>query len=103
MDIQIPLTIKLSEDKQSKDAPWVAYTPELDIASCGPTKEKAKINLNEAVDIVLKGAAEDGNLKDLLLEAGFEIKQDSLTPPKISLDKFIFNLEPKLTSQIWPV
>ena len=102
MDIQIPLTIKLSEDKQSKDAPWVAYTPELDIVSCGPTEEKAKKNLNEAIAIVLRGAAEDGNLRDILLEAGFEIKTKSLTPPKVSLNKFIFNLEPSLTRQIWP-
>lgn len=80
MDIQIPLTIKLVEDKQSKDAPWVAYTSELDVASCGPTPKKAKENLKKAVDIVLKGAAEDGNLKDLLLEAGFEIKNKDLTP-----------------------
>lgn len=102
MDIQIPLTIKLSEDKKSKSAPWVAYTPELDIASCGPTKEKAKKNLFEAIQIILNGAAEDGNLKDLLLEAGFEIKAKSLTPPHISLNKFTFNLEPNLTRQIWP-
>ncbi len=66
MNIQIPLTIKLTEDKQSKSAPWVAYTPELDVASCGPTVEKAKQNLTEAVQIVLKGATEDGNLKDLV-------------------------------------
>lgn len=102
MDIKVPLTIKITQDKQSKSAPWVAYTPELDVASCGPTEEKAKKNLSEAIQIVLQGAAEDGNLKDLLLEAGFEIKAKSLTPPKISLDKFILNLEPDLTSQIWP-
>ena len=66
MDIQIPLTIKLTEDKPSKSAPWVAYNPELDIASCGPTPEKAKENLNQAIQIVLKGAAVNGNLKDLL-------------------------------------
>lgn len=67
MNIQIPLTIKLMKDKQSKSAPWVAYTPELDVASCGPTIEKARQNLEEAVRSVLKGAAEDNNLKKLLL------------------------------------
>ncbi|OGE37918.1 hypothetical protein A3B45_01335 [Candidatus Daviesbacteria bacterium RIFCSPLOWO2_01_FULL_39_12] len=102
MDIQIPLTIKLTEDKQSKSAPWVAYTPELDVASCGPSPGKAKKNLMEAVEIILKGAADDGNLKDLLLETGFEINASRLTPPKVSLDKFTFNLNPDLTRQIWP-
>ena len=102
MDIQIPLTIKLSKDKQSKSTPWVAYNPELDVASCGPTEDKAKKNLNEAIQIILNGAAEDGNLKDLLLESGFQIQAKGLTPPKVSLDKFTFNLEPNLTSQLWP-
>lgn len=102
MDIQIPLTIKLTEDKQSKSASWVAYTPELDIASCGPTPEKAKENLTEAVQIVLKGAAEDGNLKDLLLESGFEIGESDVTPPRVSIDRFKFNLNSELARHIWP-
>lgn len=103
MDIQIPLTIKLTEDKQSRSAPWVAYTPELDVASCGSTREKAKHNLAEAVQIVLKGAAEDGNLKDLLLESGFEIDKSTVRPPKISLSKLTMKLDPEQSSQIWPV
>lgn len=103
MNIQIPLTIKLTEDKQSKSAPWVAYTPELDVASCGPTQEKAKQNLAEAVQIVLKGATEDGNLKDLFLEAGFEISESKVKPPKVSIDTFNMQLSSEQSSQIWPV
>lgn len=102
MDIQVPLTIKIMQDKQSKSAPWVAYTPELDVVSCGPTRDKAKKNLYEAVQIVLGGAAEDGNLKDLLLEAGFEINGSNVKPPKVSIDKFTLHLDPQLTRQIWP-
>lgn len=102
MDINLPLTIKLTFDKQSKSTPWVAYTPELDVASCGLTPQKAKKNLLEAVGIVLKGAAEDGKLKDLLIEYGFEIGQKELKPPKISLDKFNFHLDSKLSSLLWP-
>lgn len=103
MNIQIPLTIKLTEDKQSKSAPWVAYTPELDVASCGPTVEKAKQNLAEAVQIVLKGATEDGNLKDLLLESGFEISGSKVLPPKVSLDRLNMQLDQEQSRQIWPV
>lgn len=102
MNIQIPLTIKLTEDKQSKSAPWVAYTPELDVASCGPTVEKAKQNLVEAVQIVLKGAAADGNLKDLLLEVGFEISRSEVKPPKVSIDTFNMQLDQEQSRQIWP-
>jgi predicted RNase H-like HicB family nuclease len=102
MDIQIPLTIKLTEDKQSKSAPWVAYTPELDLASCGPTPDKAKQNLEEAVGIVLNGAAEDGNLRDLLIESGFEIQESKIKPPKIRVDQLEFKINSNLISQIWP-
>ena len=103
MNIQIPLTVKLTEDKQSKSAPWVAYTPELDVASCGPTIGKAKQNLSEAVQIILKGAAEEGNLKDLLLEAGFEISKSTVKPPKVSVDIFNMQLNQEESRQIWPV
>ncbi len=101
MNIQIPLTIKLTEDKQSKSAPWVAYTPELDVASCGSTVGKAKQNLSEAVQIVLKGATEDGNLKELLLEAGFEISKSKVKPPKVSVDTFNMQLNLEQSRQIW--
>jgi hypothetical protein len=46
----------------------------LDVASYGPTEEKARQNLEEAISLVLKGTAEDGILKELLTEAGFKIK-----------------------------
>ena len=71
------------------------------MASCGPTVEKAKKNLEEAVEIVVKGAAEDGNLKDLLLESGFEIGKSKLKPPKVSLDKITLKLDPEQSRQVW--
>ena len=64
--MKLPLTIKVFYEGTSKDAPWVSYNPELDVASCGPTEKKARENLKEAIDIVLSGAKEDGNLKELL-------------------------------------
>lgn len=54
MKMLLPLTIKIIIDKRSKDAPFVAYTPELDTTSCGPTEEKARKNLQEAVAILLE-------------------------------------------------
>lgn len=102
MNIQLPLTIKVFKDNKSKSAPWVAYTPELDIASCGPTIDKAKDNLKETIEIVLKGAVKDGNLKELLIDAGFEIDKSGMKSPSVSLDILNFNLGPKLTNQLWP-
>lgn len=77
-------------DKSSKDAPWVAYNPELDVASCGPTEKKARENLKEALGIVLVGAKKDGNLVDLLKNAGFTVKGKSIEPPKVVIENIAF-------------
>ena len=37
---------------------YVSYNPELDLASCGYTEEKARKNLDEAVSLFLEGIKE---------------------------------------------
>lgn len=86
----MPLTIKVFYEDTSKDAPWVSYNPELNVASCGPTEKKARENLHEAMEIVLKGAKEDGNLEELLSEAGFSIGKGKIKPPKVVIEDFAF-------------
>jgi len=88
--MKLPLTIKVFYEGTSKDAPWVSYNPELNVASCGPTENKAKENLKEAVEIVLTGAKADGNLEELLEESGFEVKKGKVKPPKIVIEEFAF-------------
>lgn len=45
----LSFTVKIIQEKESKEAPFVAYSPELDIASAGSTKAQAKKNLSEAI------------------------------------------------------
>lgn len=90
MAIKLPLTIKVFYEGTSKDAPWVAYNPELDVASCGPTEKKAWSNLKEAIDLILEGAKEDGNLEELLKDTGFEVKGKQIKPPKILVEEILF-------------
>ncbi len=52
----MPMTVKIMIDKRSKDASFIAYTPELDVVSCGPTEEKARQNLHDAVEIIVEEA-----------------------------------------------
>jgi hypothetical protein len=42
---------------------FTVYCPELDIASCGPTAEKAK-KIKEVIEIQLEERAKLGTLKD---------------------------------------
>src|SRR3989344_5002871 len=89
-DMKLPFTVKVFVDESSKDAPWIAYNPELDVASCGPSEKKARQNLKEAIDIVLIGAKKDGNLEDLLKNSGFTVKDGAIEPPKIVIENVPF-------------
>jgi predicted RNase H-like HicB family nuclease len=52
-----------------KEGPiFVAYTPELDVASCGGTRRKALKNLQEAVRLFLEEAKNMGTLHQILGE-----------------------------------
>ena len=92
MEIMLPLTVKVIYDSASSDAPFVAYTPELDVASCGPSEEKARKNLHEAVEIIVEEARRKGKLEDLLREMGFQKEKRSWKPPRISLEPFLFRI-----------
>lgn len=94
METMLPLTIKIAIDKRSKDAPYVAYTPELDVSSCGPTEEKARINLHEAVKITIQEIQRKGNLIEFLREMGFQKVKTHWVPPRVSFEPFFF---PSLT------
>lgn len=88
--MKLPLTIKVFYEGTSKDAPWVSFNPELNVASCGPTEKKARENLKEAIDIVLEGAKKDGNLEELLKESGFSLEKGRIKPPKILIEEIAF-------------
>lgn len=59
-----------------ENATYVAYTPELDVSTCGDSITQAKIRLREAVSLFLEEASRIETLEDILAEAGFE-KQGS--------------------------
>jgi predicted RNase H-like HicB family nuclease len=57
---------------------FVAHTPELDVSSCGSTKEKALKNLKEAVGLFLEEAEKLGTLEQIMEEAGYPPSQSKL-------------------------
>jgi predicted RNase H-like HicB family nuclease len=62
---------------------FVAHTPELDISSCATTKTKALANLQEAVRLFLDEAEQKGSLRQILKEAGFSRRNQTLVGPKL--------------------
>ena len=89
MQTTLPITVKIIFEKDSSDAPFVAYSPELDVASAGPSEKIARRNLKDAIGLVLKGAKEDGNLEEFLQEAGFSEKEGQFIPPKVTTEKIL--------------
>jgi predicted RNase H-like HicB family nuclease len=67
---------------------FVAHALELDVSSCGGTKEKALRNLKEAVRLFLEEAEKMDTLEQILEEAGYaRRKQKIVRPPFISVQR----------------
>lgn len=67
-DRDIALTVQVWKEGSSH----VAYSPELDISSCGKTASQTKARLREAVSLFIEETARMGTLNEILAEAGFE-------------------------------
>lgn len=61
---------------------FVAHTRELDVSSCGSTRQKALRNLKEAVRLFLEEAEKMGTLEQILAEAGYLKRKSKLQGPK---------------------
>ncbi len=77
-----------------KEGPnYVAYAPELDVSSCGPSKEKAQANLVEAARLFLEEARKMGTLDQILEEAGYVRKDHRFEGPQfVSMEPVVLPL-----------
>src|SRR5712691_6037582 len=61
---------------------YVAHALELDVSSCGGSKEKALRNLKEAVRLFLEEAERMSTLEQILEEAGYGKRRQKIARPK---------------------
>jgi predicted RNase H-like HicB family nuclease len=61
---------------------FVAHALELDVSSCGGSKEKALKNLKEAVRLFLEEAEKMHTLEQILAEAGYSKSKQKISGPK---------------------
>ena len=59
---------------------FIAKCPELDFISQGKTRDEAKKNLLEVIQIQFEEMAEMGTLDDYLAESGYEKKNETFIP-----------------------
>ncbi len=79
--MQLNITIEVWK----KEKCFVAGCPELDFVSQGKTRNEARKNLLEVIEIQFEEMAETGTLEDYLAECGYEKGKDMF----ISLQKRI--------------
>jgi len=75
--MEIQFTTKIFKEGKT----FVAYAQELDVSSCGRTKEKAFTNLKETVRLFLEEAEKMGTLETILEEAGYKKTKATLQVP----------------------
>jgi len=74
--MELNITIEVWQKK-----PWfVAKCPELDFISQGKTRDEAKKNLLEVIQIQFEEMAEMGSLDEYLAECGYERKNETFIP-----------------------
>lgn len=66
---------------------FIAYSPMLDLSSCGSTFDEAARNFDEAVQILFSECDEKGTLDEVLLSLGWEAKRRGdgrvFVPPRL--------------------
>jgi predicted RNase H-like HicB family nuclease len=76
--MEIQFTTRISKEGRT----YVAHAMELDVSSCGGSKEKALRNLKEAVAFFLEEAEKMGTLDQILEEAGYSKGKQKIAGPK---------------------
>lgn len=66
---------------------YVAYVPQLDLASCGRTIEEADKNIREATEIFFEETDRKGTMNDVLEEAGFLFDNEWKAPEILKLER----------------
>lgn len=62
---------------------FIAYSPALDLSTCGQTFEEAQQNFNEALDIFLVECIKDDTLGEVLESLGWKKVDSKWQPPTV--------------------
>lgn len=80
--------IRLTEEVWKEGNMYVAYCPELDIASCGKDVWQAKRNLMEAIEINIEETKKMNTLAQFLEQCGIEETEQNLMSARKELVGF---------------
>lgn len=83
------MSVELSVTMKEEGGSFVAYSPDLDLSTCGSTKEEALDMFNEAVRVFFNDIVRSGTAHAVLTELGWTPanaanSNQTWTPPRIS-------------------
>lgn len=77
----IELKVNLPVDFLREGNKFIAYSPALDIATCGDSFEEAKKRFEELVSLFFEELLRKGTLEEVLREYGWEKVENKWNPP----------------------
>ena len=80
-NLKLKFTLPVSILKENDS--FIAYTPALDLSTCGDTFEEAKKRFSEAVNIFFEEVVRKGTLEDVLSDLGWKKVQSHWNPPVV--------------------
>jgi predicted RNase H-like HicB family nuclease len=81
--MEIEYTVQIWQEGRQ----FVAHAMPLDVMSSGPSPELARKALEEAVHLFLVTARDAGTCEEILMEAGYVLKEDKwVSPPFIAVE-----------------
>lgn len=83
--------LKLQVDFIKEGKTYIAYSPALDLSSCGKTIKEARKSFEEAVSLFIDTLTEMGTLREVLGNLGWREHRKTLVPP-IIVDRQVTNV-----------
>ena len=82
-----PLYIKLRVSIFKEGKTFVAYTPALDLSTCGKTYAEVERRFSEAVELFFEELLKKGTLSNVLSDLGWNRERNKWQPPTIVAHK----------------
>ncbi|MDA2921974.1 type II toxin-antitoxin system HicB family antitoxin [Patescibacteria group bacterium AH-259-L07] len=79
--VKVEVNLPVSVFREGKS--FIAYTPALDLSTCGKNYDEAKKRFNEAVEIFFEETLKKGTLSEVLQELGWKRVKTKWMPPAV--------------------
>lgn len=79
--VRTNLTLPVTFFKEGKQ--FVAYSPALDLSTCGKTLKEARRRFGEAALLFIQALDQKGTSKKVLTDLGWQQKKSTFTPPLV--------------------